>query len=683
MPSDNKRKLAAILFADIVGYTSLMQHDEQHASNLLRHFQQQLEEKVAHHNGRIVNFYGDGCLCTFQIPLDAVRCGMSLQSAFTPEADTVRQTLKTPVRIGIHSGTVTMEGEKIFGDSVNITSRIESMGVAGSILLSDRVRNDVKNNPDLKMQSLGSIEFKNVEEPMEVFALTNEGLLVPNRKEIKGKLKSQKRKTTPLIFAGLFIGLISIAGLWYAMKGKTENPISSEKSIAVLPFKDMSPQQDQEYFCDGVAEEILNALSQLKDLKVAGRISSFSFKDKMELGVNKIGQQLQVNTILNGSIRKNGNQIRVTANLVNVEDGFQIWSDVYDEELKDIFSIQEQIAENIVEKFKLTQAFEKEQNSLSKQTDNLEAYEQYLKGLFYFKKSLDGIAPAKKAFERAIQLDSNYALAYVGLAEVYWGESIYGLDTRARAFENMRSTARKALELNPNLAGAYQWLGYYTCLYELKWLEGSEYLRKAVELNSDLEASSRIVQVLADPNSENLERMVLAHQKMVEKEPLSIDALLNLNRAYLLNQQFDMVIENAQKVFELEPNQRSNMRHITEAYLYSGQADKALPFTERMIQKNNYAYYDHIRCLVDLGRKEEAKQKFYGKRDSLDAYSKAFSHFALDEVDEGFIFLDQALEEGDPRIPFERIWSPMEGLKDDPRYLAIEAKLNFPKALKD
>ena len=670
------RKLAAILFADIVDYTSLMQTNEHHASTLLRHFQQQLEEKVANHNGRIVNFYGDGCLCTFQIPLDAVRCGIALQSAF-------RQTPNVPVRIGIHSGTVTMEGDKIFGDSVNITSRIESMGVAGSILLSKKVRDEVKNNPDLELRSLGSFEFKNVEEPMEVYALANEGLMIPKKKEIQGKLSTQKRKTTPLILTGVLIGLLLLAGLWYAMTGTSKNPISIEKSIAVLPFKDMSPQQDQEYFCDGVAEEILNALSQLKDLKVAGRLSSFSFKDKTDVGIDEIGQQLNVNTILNGSIRKNGDQIRVTANLVNVEDGFQIWSDVYDEELKDIFSIQERIAENIVEKFKLVQSFEKGQNLLSNTTDNLEAYEQYLKGMFYLNKSLDGIDPARMAFKKAIELDTNYARAYAGLSEIHWAETVFGLDLRATAFENMRRAASKAIELDPNNAKAYQWLGYYTCLYQLDWVSGSEYLKKATELNPGLEAGAIVVQVLADPRPEILERLVQAQQKLVERDPLSISALLDLNRVHLLNQQFDKVIENAQKIFELDPNQRSNMRHISEAYLYTSQPEKALPYTERMIQKNNYAYHDYIRCLVDLNRKAEAQQKFNTMKDSLDAFAKAYCHFALDQIDEGFHFLDLAVDEGDPRFPFERIWSPMEAYKRDPRYQAIEAKLNFPKALKD
>ncbi len=185
MSTSKDRRLAAILFADIIGYTSLMQKDEQQASTLIRHFQQQLEVKVNEYNGQIVNFYGDGALCTFQIPIDAVRCALAFQTLFQNKPN-------VPVRIGIHSGTVTYEGEKIFGDSVNITSRIESMGVAGGVLLSKKVRDEVKNNPDLQLQSLGSFEFKNVEEAIEGFAVANEGFVIPKPTELQGKLKTKK-----------------------------------------------------------------------------------------------------------------------------------------------------------------------------------------------------------------------------------------------------------------------------------------------------------------------------------------------------------------------------------------------------------------------------------------------------------------------------------------------------------
>ena len=193
MEENKKRKLRAILFADIVGYTALMQKDEATASTLLQRFQKEIEEVVAKHNGRIVNFYGDGALCTFNNPLESVRCAMELQSNFSQSDSQV----SVPVRIGLHSGTVVTENEKVYGDSVNLASRIESMGVPGAILFSKKVRDEIKNQPDLRIASLGNFAFKNVEEKMEVFALANEGFVVPKKRRLTREDSCKKTKELP------------------------------------------------------------------------------------------------------------------------------------------------------------------------------------------------------------------------------------------------------------------------------------------------------------------------------------------------------------------------------------------------------------------------------------------------------------------------------------------------------
>ena len=194
---NSKRQLAAILFADVVGYTKLMQNDEAAATVWLRRFQDELKLRVKEHQGLVVNFYGDGALCTFSSPLDALRCAKALQSGFQNEP-------AVPVRMGIHMGTVVTEGDKVYGDSVNIASRIESMGIPGGILLSKKVREELKNQPDLLMQSLGSFAFKNVEEPIEVFALANEGFPIPKPKDIRGKLKTELQDSEGSFFQKLW-----------------------------------------------------------------------------------------------------------------------------------------------------------------------------------------------------------------------------------------------------------------------------------------------------------------------------------------------------------------------------------------------------------------------------------------------------------------------------------------------
>ncbi len=683
MSTSKNRKLAAILFADIVGYTALMQKDEITANQNLEKFHQTLNEIVGQYKGQIINNYGDGCVCSFDSAVDAMQCAKEIQITFQTDP-------KVPVRIGLHSGDVFFKEDNVYGDSVNIASRIESLGVAGAVLFSKRIKRDIANQTEFKVQSLGEFDFKNVEKTMEVFGLANDGLVIPNQTEMKGK--GQLVSSAPngiakwLKLGGLALALLTVFGLawnvWMVGDTLKVSPTIQTKSIAVLPFKDLSKQQDQEYFSDGVAEEILNALSKLEDLKVAGRISSFSFKGKPNASLNEIGEQLNVNTILNGSIRKSDNQIRVTANLVNVADGFQIWSEVYDEELKDIFSVQERIARNIVQKFQLSQS-PKNKPLFVQQTANSKAYESYLKGRFFASKGIDGLKEAERAFKQAIALDTSYASAYSDLAGVHWGYAIYGLSSADAAFEKMKNLATKATILDDQSAAAYHWLGYYYCFYKQDWLLGLDYLNKAVGIDESYEAAYHMVIMPLRPTPENFEKAIVSEEKNVAKDPLSIGGLMNLNRVNLWAEKYKKVIEGAQKVFELNPNQRSTMRHISEAYLFSGQPEKALPYTEKMTQKDNYAFYDYLLNLVMLERAEEAKTQFLERKDSLVAFDKAYSYFVLNEPAEGFKWLEQARLDRDPKVIFYKVDAHLNAYREDDRYKAFEARMNFPKALKD
>ncbi len=248
------RQLAVIMFTDIMGYTAIMQQDEDLALNKLNRFKDELKLKVKEFRGEIIQYYGDGCLIIFTNSVDAVNCARGLQEDF-------REEPQIPVRIGIHLGDILVNEGNIFGDCVNIASRIESMGVPGSVLLSESIKDQLQNKPEFQLTSLGNFEFKNVVEPMEIFALANHGFPLPNLEDISRKFKEQK----------------------------------TLKSIAVLPFVNMSNDSEQEYFSDGIAEEIINSLTHLKDLKVAGRTSSFQFKGK-KIDLRKVGEKLSVRT---------------------------------------------------------------------------------------------------------------------------------------------------------------------------------------------------------------------------------------------------------------------------------------------------------------------------------------------------------------------------------------------------
>ncbi len=453
MPSETIRKISAILFADIVGYTALMQKDEKAAVIILDRFKKEIESRVRNHKGSVIDFYGDGVLCTFQNSLEAVRCAMDIQKEF-------QLTPKIPLRIGIHSGPVLTKDHKIYGDSVNITARIESMGIPNSILLSERVKEDLQNQPSLPVKSLGTFEFKHVKKPIEVFALAREEFLVPNRLSLVGKFKN---KTAPPLSKWLFpllfiLCLFGLALFWF-MPTKKPSTVQVAPAIAVLPFRDMSIHQDQTYFSEGIAEEILNILAGLKSLKVVSRTSSFSFKDK-DLTVRELGELLKVDYVLEGSVRKQQDELRITAQLINANNDSHVWSHTYNRKLENIFAVQDDVAQKI-QAVLLEKIVPKDSIFTNNRgTQNTEAYAYFLKAKhihlnkYYGNYALEDFNTSEKLFLKSIELDTNYALAYAGLADLYDSHKDALTDpTELRHYETLKiKYSELAWQLNPNLS---------------------------------------------------------------------------------------------------------------------------------------------------------------------------------------------------------------------------------------
>jgi len=339
-------QLAAIMFTDIVGYTALMGNDEQKAFELLKKNRELQKPIIKEFNGRFIKELGDGVLASFPTVSDALFAAIKIQEACSTSKE-------LSLRIGIHEGEIIFENNDIYGDAVNIASRIQTLGIPGAILFSKKVTDEIKNKAEFHTVSLGTFEFKNVNEPIEVFALANEGFPVPKRSRMEGKLKKKNVQKRNVIAA--FSIILFIAAVFFIYKkflSKNDKDEVTDKSIAVLPFVDMSAGKDQEYFSDGLSEELLNLLSKISELKVIGRTSSFSFKGKNE-DLRIIGDKLGVTHILEGSVQKDGNKIRVTAQLIRTTDGIHLWGEKYDRDLEGIFKIQDEIAEAVVQELKL------------------------------------------------------------------------------------------------------------------------------------------------------------------------------------------------------------------------------------------------------------------------------------------------------------------------------------------
>src|SRR5687768_16545757 len=407
------RQLAAILFADMTGYTALMQENEHLARSKRRRLKEVLESTIGRYHGKILQYYGDGSLSIFNSAIDSVGCAIDIQQQ-------LQQEPKVALRMGIHTGDIIIEEDAIYGDGVNLASRIESLAVPGGIFISEKVHDEIKNQSAFSSREMGYFELKNVKLPVRVFAITNNGIAVPGRDELRGKTKQTNNR------------------------------------LAVLPFVNMSADQENEYFSDGITEELLNALTRVDGLQITSRTSVFAFKGK-HADVRDIGIQLNVDKILEGSVRKSGNRVRITAQLINAADGYHIWSETYDRNLTDIFEVQDEISGIIANKLRENLLPAQQEEKLVKtQVKNIDAYTSYLKGLHHWNKMTP--ADCRKAidcYEKCITIEPGYAQAYAMCAAAYSYLGAKGQMQGSKAFEIVERYAEKALELDDTIAESH------------------------------------------------------------------------------------------------------------------------------------------------------------------------------------------------------------------------------------
>ncbi len=475
----NQRKLAAILFADIAGYSKLMQENEPLALTILNSFKSALDRMVPDYGGQIDQYYGDGCLATFISAHQAVQCASQLQKEFNSLTPVV------PVRIGLHSGEVIYESNNVFGDSINIASRIESMGVPGSILLSKVINDQVKNKGDFKLTPLGSFEFKNIYEPQQVFALTGEGLIVPKKEELKGKFAEKSNIQSifvkPWIWIGIGVGIIAIV---LGTRGFITGPQAklAFNSIAVLPFDNLNNQPDQQYFSHGIAQDILTHLTAIQDLKVISFNSSKKFNTQ-DLDEDKISSQLGVRHLLTGNVAQSNDKLRVRVHLVDAAEGKQVYSEYFDRMLDDVFAIQTEVAKKVAQKLSI-RLTSQSQNRIEKiPTENLEAYRKYSKARSEWgKRTFESQTEAIHLYQQAIELDPQYANAYsgIGLTYISMTDNEFIQDKRY-GYTQAKIHAEKALRLDPENSDAYAALGLYYTVWELDFNQGAKFLRQAIE----------------------------------------------------------------------------------------------------------------------------------------------------------------------------------------------------------
>jgi adenylate cyclase len=602
-----ERRLSAILAADVVGYSRMMGADEAGTLDALKAMRAEVvDPKVAAHQGRVVKLTGDGILGEFPSVVNAVACAAAIQTEMRDRnSDTPRQR-RFQFRIGVDLGDVIVEGDDIYGDGVNVAVRLQSVAKPGGIVISQSVRDQIGNRLDIAFEDYGEKKLKNIERPVRVYGVSLSG---------SGSQAGREREKT-------------------------------KPSIAVLPFTNMSGDPEQEYFSDGITEDIITDLSKISALFVVARNTAFTFKGR-PINLQEAGRELGVDFLLEGSVRKVGSRVRVSSQLVNSEDGGHLWAERFDRDLTDIFSIQDEITHAIVEQLKV-KLLPKEKKSIGQaRTDNVEAYTYYLRGRqFLHRHSKSYYELAHRMFTKAIELDPRYASAYAGMADC---DSFMLLHYHAdvplqRIFEN----AGRALALNDHLAEAHASRGLALSI-EKRFEESTAEFERAMEL---------------DPNS--------------------FEAHYLYARSSFAQGKLERAAELFERAAKLSPEDHQSLILLIQIYRSLGRGSEKYNAARRAIERIERELVLHpedprpaymgIAALIELGENDRAREWIgralvIGADDPLTQYNVACGYTKLGDIEEALDLLERML----PKVGEEiKMWikhdSDFDALHGHPRF---------------
>jgi serine/threonine protein kinase/Tfp pilus assembly protein PilF len=530
-----------------------------------------------------------------------------------------------------------------------------------------------------RYQSAGELysELNNIEK-----GIPTTDRVIPKRKPITSKEITVSFSAKKLLIPVLAIVAIAIVGLflWHPWS-RIEAPLkqTSKPSVAVLPFEDISPQKDQGHLCIGIVDSVISALSNIKDLRVPAR-GSLSLYKKEERDYKEIGETLNVSFVLDGTLQKSGDTLRITPRLINIADESILWSDKYDKEIQDIFSIQDDITQAIVDELKVNLLAEEKNKVYKRGTENAEAYNLYSLGKFHLEKRTDeDFNKAYDYFNKAIELDPNYALAYVGLADTYIVHPSWGSpppDAKLKAEE----AVAKALAIAENLAEAHTSLAWIKFYYHWDWEGAEKEFKRAIELKPNYATAHQWYAEFLN-NMGRLDEAKQEIEKALELSPLSLIINTMVGFIDFYGRRYDKAILQYKKTMEMAPDFLGLYDYLFYAYLYSGKykelLDEAEEWLEKGIINETRLNYLRMRCELRMGRKEALSQYFEQIKSDVNNYNKASMYFELGDIDQGFLFLEKAYEERYAAMRFIKVNPAFDNMRSDPRYKEILRKMNF------
>ncbi|NIO05997.1 MAG: tetratricopeptide repeat protein [Proteobacteria bacterium] len=567
-----RRKLTAILSSDVKDYSRLMGEDEEATVRTLTAYRELMATLIQKHRGRVVDSPGDNVLAEFPSVVDAVRCAVEVQEDLRARNAELPEQRRMEFRIGVNLGDVIVEGERIYGDGVNVAARVEGLADAGGISISGSAYEQIENKLTLGYEYVGEHTVKNIKKPVRVY-----------------RVRMKTDGTIPEV--------------------KKELVLPEKPSIAVLPFVNMSGDPDQEYFSDGITEEIITALSKVPRLFVIARNSSFTYKGK-SVKVQEVGRELGVRYVLEGSVRKAGDRVRITAQLIDAITGHHLRAERYDRYLKDVFTLQDEITMRILTDLQCQLTEGEQAYVLGKGTENYDAYVKILQGREHiYRMDREGIALARQSFEEAVALDRKFAVAYTYLAWSYLLELLLGFrdlsgESMARAVE----LAQKALTLDDSLADAHALLGSIY-LVQRQWDKAVAEGECSVALNPNSADNIGLLGITLFSVG-RLEEAVSMLEKAIRLNPMPPNWLVeNLATAYRMAGRYEEAIAELDKVLYRNSNYCEAWLNLAAIYVSLGQKEEARAATEEVLRLDPNFSLEHF--AETLALKNQATKELY------------------------------------------------------------------------
>ncbi len=641
--SQNERRLAAIMYTDMVGYTALGQRNESLSLALVDEQRKLLRPIFNRHSGKEIKTMGDAFLVEFPSALDAVRCAYDIQRATREFNITLPSENRVHLRVGVHLGDVVESQGDISGDAVNVASRIEPLAEDGGVCLTQQVYDHVQNKFELPLVSIGSKSLKNVSVPLEVYRM-----VMPWNEE----------------------KVIQLTQL-------------DKNRIAVLPFANISPDPADEYFADGLTEELIGTMSKIRDLSVISRTSMMQYKGRSKQ-IPEIGRELNAGTVLEGSVRKAGNRVRVSIQMIDADEDKHLWAENYDREVQDIFAVQSDIASRVADALKV-ELLASERKGIGKVlTDSVEAHNLYLMGVHHFNRgSPSEMGRAIEYFELACEQDPGFALAYAMVAYSYVVTAGEGMSS-AEAFPKAKEFLAQALSLDDGLAEAQMVQAMIANQYDWDWIATERSFKAAISLNPSLaDAHAFYGWFLAMVG--RYDEATSQTNRAYELDPVSPITAAVCGHTYRMAGKNDRARELYMKMLALDPN--FGYAHLGLALLNvaESKAEEAIKEADKMVSSSDEALSREFQGQVYAwaGLKEKAREILEGlQSEKFKGYASPMQigivYYLLGDKDNGFQWMQKAYDDRDPGLPMTSRYPTLKVAREDPRFVELlnRIKLN-------